>query len=83
MILEQNGFVDVTPSADLDTARKVHSTILWSTSTIKSDVYQSLTKDQKVNHFPRSYEITRKDLFFQRIARMQALYGRKHFDFIP
>lgn len=57
--------------------------ILWSTSMIKSNVYQSLSKHQKVNHFPRSYEITRKDLFYQRLSRMQALYGQKLYDFMP
>ena len=50
---------------------------------IKSSVYQSLTKNQKVNHFPRSIEITRKDLFYQRMSRMQALCGAKNYDFIP
>lgn len=46
-------------------------------------MYQSLTKYQKINHFPRSSELTRKDSMYARMARMQAMYGDKHFNFIP
>lgn len=56
---------------------------MWSTWGIKSEIYQILTKYQKVNHFPRSTEITRKDCMYSRMARMQAMYGEKHFSFIP
>lgn len=40
-------------------------------------------KHQRINHFPRSYEITRKDLFYQRISRMIALFGNRAYDFVP
>ncbi len=36
-----------------------------------------------MNHFPRSYEITRKDCLCQRITRMQTVYGQRHFPFLP
>jgi len=42
-----------------------------------------MAKHQKINHFPKSYEITRKDLFYHRIARMIALYGERAYDFVP
>ena len=42
-----------------------------------------MTKYQKVNHFPRSNEITRKDSLYKHIARMQTLHGARHFDFVP
>lgn len=35
--------------------------LLWSSSTCKSYLYEGLNEYQKVNHFPQSYEITRKD----------------------
>ncbi|CAG9861928.1 unnamed protein product [Phyllotreta striolata] len=38
---------------------------------------------QRVNHFPRSYELTRKDRLYKNIERMQHTKGLKHFDFIP
>ena len=50
---------------------------------IKQSVYSSMSKAQRINHFPRSYEITRKNLFYQRISRMQALYGDRAYDFVP
>jgi Tubulin-tyrosine ligase family len=37
---------------------------------------------QKVNHFPMSLEITRKDLLARNISNMAAKHG-KAFDFIP
>jgi len=37
----------------------------------------------QVNHFPRTYEITRKDRLAINIQRMQQIHGIRHFDFIP
>jgi hypothetical protein len=42
-----------------------------------------LTPYQKINHFPNSYELTRKDCMYRNISRMQALYGKRHFSFVP
>jgi hypothetical protein len=38
---------------------------------------------QRVNHFPRSYELTRKDRLYQNIERLQHSKGSKHFNFVP
>ena len=57
--------------------------LIWSSNTVKSSVYQNLGRFQKINHFPRSYELTRKDLLYEILSRMQALYGTKNFDFLP
>ena len=57
--------------------------ILWSTKHIKYGVYTHLKKYQRVNQFPRSYEITRKDLLVERIERMQELHNVRQFDFLP
>ncbi len=73
--LEDNGFREAAGSHDW--------TILWSVTNMKSQVYQSLKPFQKVNHFPRSNEITRKDCLCRNTAKMQALYGYRHFDFVP
>ena len=35
--------------------------VLWSTSSCKSYLYEGLNEFQRINHFPQSYEITRKD----------------------
>jgi tubulin polyglutamylase TTLL5 len=38
---------------------------------------------QRVNHFPKSCELTRKDRLYKNIEKMQQEKGFKHFDFIP
>jgi tubulin polyglutamylase TTLL5 len=56
---------------------------MWSCSNIKSQVYQALTRYQKVNHFPKSTEITRKDCMYRLLARMREFHGAKHYGFVP
>lgn len=48
-----------------------------------SGILRSLGPHQRVNHFPRSYELTRKDRLYKNIERMQHAKGLKNFDFIP
>lgn len=57
--------------------------MLWACSNLKSQVYQDLTKYQKVNHFPKSTEICRKDSMYHLLAKMQQIHGTKHFKFVP
>ena len=76
-IFEDNGF------RENNNIRNQDWLIMWSNNGFKSDIYQAMTKHQKVNHFPRSSELTRKDSMYSRMARMQAMYGEKHFKFIP
>jgi hypothetical protein len=73
---EDNGFVEHT------TDKEKPWTILWSSGAIKPKIYSALKKYQKINHFPRSIEITRKDLLYKNIAKLQSIYP-KSFQFIP
>lgn len=57
--------------------------MLWSCSALKPIIYQSLQRYQKVNHFPHSFYITRKDLMYKQVSRMREIHGQKHFNFIP
>lgn len=57
--------------------------LMWTGSHIKPHTLRGLQDFQKVNHFPRSYELTRKDKLYKNIQRMQHSKGVKHFDFIP
>ncbi|XP_017779689.1 PREDICTED: tubulin polyglutamylase TTLL5 isoform X2 [Nicrophorus vespilloides] len=57
--------------------------LLWTGAHPKPGVLRSLAPHQRVNHFPRSYELTRKDRLYKNIERMQHAKGYKHFDFIP
>ena len=57
--------------------------LLWSSSSCKSYQYEGLNEYQKINHFPQSYEITRKDRLCFNIVRMQERFGKSAFDFSP
>ncbi|XP_074641434.1 tubulin polyglutamylase TTLL5-like isoform X2 [Tubulanus polymorphus] len=75
-ILSGHGFHEAHPnSSDFN--------MMWTGTHLKPYVLRSLTEYQKVNHFPRSYELTRKDRLYKNIQKMQQTKGFKHFDFIP
>ncbi len=57
--------------------------LLWTNVHVKPTELKSLLDFQRVNHFPKSYELTRKDRLAQNIRRMQYLKGHSHFDIIP
>ncbi|KAK4884418.1 hypothetical protein RN001_000689 [Aquatica leii] len=57
--------------------------LLWTGSHPKPGTLRSLLPYQRVNHFPRAYELTRKDRLYKNIERMQHGKGLKHFDFVP
>lgn len=57
--------------------------ILWMGNHPKPDILRNLMPYQKVNHFPRSYEITRKDRLYKNIEAMQRSKGLRNLDFIP
>eukprot|EP00730_Choanoeca_flexa_P008101 TRINITY_DN12441_c0_g3_i3.p1 TRINITY_DN12441_c0_g3~~TRINITY_DN12441_c0_g3_i3.p1 ORF type:complete len:891 (+),score=141.34 TRINITY_DN12441_c0_g3_i3:857-3529(+) len=50
---------------------------------MKATSFQRLRPDQKINHFPGSFQLGRKDRMWKNIAHMQARYGRANFDFVP
>lgn len=57
--------------------------ILWTNTVGKPYLYTGLNEYQKVNHFPSSYEITRKNNFATNVNFMQHKYGKKEYGFIP
>ncbi|VEL16530.1 unnamed protein product [Protopolystoma xenopodis] len=57
--------------------------ILWSGCHLKPFQLRYLSFFHKVNHFPRSYELTRKDRLAKNIQKMQQLKGTRHFDLLP
>ncbi|XP_063189568.1 tubulin polyglutamylase TTLL5 isoform X3 [Chroicocephalus ridibundus] len=75
-ILTAHGFHEVPPtSSDYN--------LMWTGSHLKPYLLRSLTDIQKVNHFPRSYELTRKDRLYKNISRMQLAHGFKTFHILP
>ncbi|BFZ06961.1 hypothetical protein BsWGS_10001 [Bradybaena similaris] len=75
-ILLSHGFHEVHPNS-------TEYNLIWSNSHLKPFTLRTMSEFQKINHFPRSYELTRKDRLFKNIQRMQQTKGFKHFDFIP
>jgi hypothetical protein len=42
-----------------------------------------LNEYQKINHFPNSFELTRKDRLCANIVKMQEKFGKECFNIIP
>lgn len=76
LLLQSHGLTEVSVN-DTD------FNLLWMGSHPKPDVLRNLSPFQKVNHFPRSYEITRKDRLYKNIEAMQRSKGLRNLDFIP
>lgn len=49
--------------------------VLWMNFSGKSYLYEGLNEYQKINHFPNSNELTRKDKMTLNIMKMQEKYG--------
>ncbi|XP_066044630.1 tubulin polyglutamylase TTLL5 isoform X2 [Chamaea fasciata] len=75
-ILSAHGFHEVHPNSN-------DYNLMWTGSHLKPCLLRTLTDVQKVNHFPRSYELTRKDRLYKNVCRMQLAHGFKAFHIIP
>ncbi|XP_062378642.1 tubulin polyglutamylase TTLL5 [Sardina pilchardus] len=75
-ILTNHGFHEVHPNSN-------DFNVMWTGSHLKPYLLRGLQAFQKVNHFPRSYELTRKDRLYKNIHRMQQAHGYNNFHFIP
>ncbi|CAG9317785.1 unnamed protein product [Blepharisma stoltei] len=73
-IFEASGF-NYTDSHDWN--------IMWIGSSAKPYLYEGLNEYQRINHFPNSFELTRKDRMCANIVAMQKKFGKQAFDFIP
>lgn len=79
-VLERHSMTEAIDSEKLQNAHKKEPelfylgnnqvSLIWSSSVIKQNMYAGLGRFQKINHFPRSYEITRKDCLYNRFSRM-------------
>ncbi|KAF6116767.1 tubulin tyrosine ligase like 4 [Phyllostomus discolor] len=50
---------------------------------MKSPSFRSILGHQKLNHFPGSFQIGRKDRLWRNLSRMQSRFGKKEFSFFP
>lgn len=73
-ILERSGFC-YTDSHDWN--------VMWLACNAKLYLYEGLNASQRINHFPNSYEITRKDRMCYNLMNMQKRYGPIEFGFFP
>lgn len=56
--------------------------VMWLNSHVKPYSLRNLMDFQRVNHFPRSYELTRKNLLAKNVERMAQTKNAKLFDFV-
>ncbi|CAE1269866.1 TTLL5 [Acanthosepion pharaonis] len=57
--------------------------MLWTGGHLKPLTLRNMSEFQKINHFPRSYELTRKDRLYKNVQRMQQIKGSRNFNFVP
>lgn len=58
------------------------SSLIWcSVPTVET--FKSLLAGQRINHFPATWELGRKDKLAQNLSRMIRKHGRDHFNFYP
>ncbi|XP_054016012.1 tubulin monoglutamylase TTLL4-like [Hylaeus anthracinus] len=50
---------------------------------MKSACFKTLKESQKVNHFPGTFQIGRKDRLWRNLSRMMAKHGKIEFGFVP
>ena len=75
-LLIDNGYLEVAPDSTI-------FDVLWTGKHIKKSMLQGFGPYQKINHFPKTYEITRKDRLFKNIFAMSEMYPDGGFDFLP
>ena len=73
-LLEDHGF-ELTTSPNFN--------LLWLNCPVKPALLLGLNKYQKINHFPRSQELTRKDLLARSLGSMREAHGASACDFLP
>lgn len=73
-ILENSGFSS-TDSHDWN--------LLWVGSSAQSYLYEGLNEYQKINHFPNSFELTRKDKMHINLSSMVNNHGKDDYNFVP
>ncbi|XP_043929800.1 tubulin polyglutamylase TTLL5 [Protopterus annectens] len=75
-IMNAHGFHEVHPNSN-------DFNLMWTGCHPKPFALRSFSEFQKVNHFPRSYELTRKDRLYKNIQRMQQSHGFRNFNIAP
>ena len=56
--------------------------VMWVSGHFKPNVFEGITPQQKINHFPGSTEITHKNTLAENIRRQKTLFGADY-EFSP
>eukprot|EP00899_Mesostigma_viride_P010233 jgi/Mesvir1/19210/Mv11519-RA.4 len=72
---------DVFKAAGFQTTDGDSWNVLWS-GALKGDDYRGFNPFQKVNHFPGTWELGRKDKMYRNVARMKRRHGAAY-EFLP
>ena len=75
LLLDQ-GYLEVMPESEL-------FDVLWTGKHIKKSQLQAFNPFQKINHFPRTNEITRKDRLYKNVYEMSKRFPEGKFKFLP
>uniref|UniRef100_A0A8C5MY55 Tubulin--tyrosine ligase-like protein 5 n=1 Tax=Leptobrachium leishanense TaxID=445787 RepID=A0A8C5MY55_9ANUR len=57
--------------------------LMWMGPNIETSTFENLKPFQKINHFPESQQLGRKDLLSMNIKRMEKKFGSHRFNFLP
>jgi len=57
--------------------------VQWCGPSMKASDYAALHEYQRVNHFPGSTELTRKDRMWKHLAEIAQTFGKDSFGFVP
>eukprot|EP00906_Rhabdomonas_costata_P003068 RCo004735 len=74
--------VNTFKRAGLQSTRGDSWNILWG-ARLKEEEYTTLNPFQRINHFPGTWNIGRKDHLFRRLQKMRRQHGSEHFKFVP
>jgi len=66
---KENGFIVTDTGSDWN--------LLW-TGYIPGEFLRNVNKFQRINHFPNSHHLGRKDFMWKNIYKMQKIYGREY-----
>ncbi|KAG9483968.1 probable tubulin polyglutamylase TTLL2 [Eleutherodactylus coqui] len=57
--------------------------LYWRTSTFQTSDHDNIKPWQRLNHHPRTAQMTKKDCLARHLKRMKGIYGSSYFDFSP
>ncbi|XP_056419326.1 probable tubulin polyglutamylase TTLL2 [Hyla sarda] len=57
--------------------------LYWRTSAFQTSNHDNIKPWQRLNHHPRTAQITKKDCLARHLKRMKGIYGSSYFDFSP